>query len=1131
MEGIEGHAGRFTVTLREHPRFVDINKCIACGVCAEKCPRKVEDAFNEGLNKRKAAYVQYPQAVPLKYAIDADHCIYFEKGKCRACEKFCPAGAIDFNQNERIFTIEVGSVVLALGARHLDPSAIEEYGYSTFPNVITGMQMERILSATGPYQGRLVRPSDGQPPKKIAWIQCVGSRSTGATAHEYCSGVCCMYAIKEAVIAKEHAGRDLDAAIFFMDMRTHGKEFERYYRRAESELGVRFIRSRVHSVESSAPGSDSLKVRYADDTGAEAEEIFDLVVLSNGLETSNEVRELADRLGVAVDENGFVKTACLSPLETSRKGIFVCGSVANPADIPQAVMEASAASSAAARLLAKARGSQVREKEYPAEKPIDPAEIRVGVFVCHCGINISSVVDVTEVRDYAKTLPGVVYSTDNLFSCSQDTQQTIRDAVTEHRLNRVVVAACTPRTHEPLFQETIREAGLNPYLLEFANIRDQDAWVHQGCPEEATVKAKDLVRMAVSKVTFSEPVERLQITMHKSALVVGGGVAGMTAALGLAEQGFPVHLIERNGNLGGNARNIRATWKGEDVRSYVEELSKRVIAHPDINVLLNARIESVSGFVGNFLSRVRKGGRSEEISHGVAIISSGGGFYKPEEYLYGQHERVTCWHELEDLFEKEPERLQRAEAVVLIQCVGSRDEDRPYCSRLCCTASLQQAVTLKTRKPDLEVYVLYRDLRSYGLREELYRKARELGVIFFRYTPENKPAVSAYEGTRGKLNVTVQDHVLNIPISLDVDYVNLFSAILPQTDNDLPHLFKVPTNTDGFFLEAHAKLRPVDFSTEGVFVCGLAHYPKPIEESIAQAEAASSRAAGLLARGTIEVEPVVSVIDQERCVGCGFCEASCPFGAVKLVAVAGKGFRAENIPALCKGCGICAAGCPQKAIDIYHFRDNQILASVQAGGETTREAKASSRPSPAARVTFVSGYLMRRDCMYHVGHTWIERMKGGRLRIGVDDFAGKILGPVDRLNLPPRGEVLRQDRKGWSFLRASRRAPFLSPVTGKVFDINLDAVSHPENVLKDPYGDGWLLVVEPKGSEAELKHLLYGEAGFRWMEEENRKLLELLGPEYERLAASGGGAVEDVFGIRPEIGWETLVKTFLRTEV
>jgi heterodisulfide reductase subunit A len=675
-------------------------------------------------------------------------------------------------------------------------------------------------------------------------------------------------------------------------------------------------------------------VQYVDDDGTLQEEIFDLVVLSVGLEISKDLHKLAETCEVELDENGFAEASCFRPVETSRPGVFTCGAFSGPKDIPYSVMEASAASAASAALLADSRHSLSKSKTYSDEIPVTDEEPRIGVFVCHCGINIGSVVDVPAVREYAATLPQVAYVADNLFSCSEDTQHLLREAITEHKLNRVVVAACTPRTHEPLFQETIREAGLNRYLFELANIRDQDSWVHQAEPEKATEKAKDLVRMAVAKVSLLEPIERLQVPLNKSGLVIGGGVAGMAAALNLADQGFQTYLVEKEDHLGGQALKIKETWKGEDVGSFVAEIIKRVEGHKKIEVLTNSEVKGVSGFVGNFFSTVANSDSTREIEHGVAILATGAHSIEPDEYLYGKSDLVFRWHELEEAIGDKPEMAREAKAAVFIQCVGSREPERPYCSKICCTHSVQSALKLKEINPEMDVYVLYRDLRTYGPREDLYKEAREKGVIFIRYRLDDKPVVEevADEDGNKKMRVTVTDHILNRPLSITANFINLATAIYPKDHEELANFFKVPLNEDKFFLEAHMKLRPVDFATDGVFVCGLAHYPKPIEESIAQAQAAAARAANVLAQEFVEVEPIVSEVDQELCIGCGLCEAACAFGAIRLIKVEGKGYRAENIPASCKACGVCAASCPQKAIDMLHFRDKQIVAAIEAGG-------------------------------------------------------------------------------------------------------------------------------------------------------------------------------------------------------
>lgn len=936
VQKVEGEPRNFTVTVHEKARYIDMEKCIACGLCAEKCPRSVDDKFNEGLNRRKAAYISYPQAVPLKYLIDDKNCIYFKNGKCKACEKFCPTGAVQLDQKATIHTIDVGSIILAPGFKPFDPHVYENYGYGKLANVITSIEFERILSASGPFEGHLVRPSDRKTCKRIAWLQCVGSRDINR-GHRYCSSVCCTYAVKEAVIAKEHATGDLDAAIFYMDMRTYGKDFERYANRAKEETGVRFIQSRVHSIQPAEPGSEDLSIEYFDTSGKMQSEVFDLVVLSVGMEAPTGMQELAGRLQIKLDPSGFADASSFAPVESSRPGIFVCGAVSAPKDIPSSITDASAASAGSAALLFSARSSLTTEKSYPDELPVWNDPPRIGVFICHCGFNIGNVVDVPAVRDYARSLPGVVYAANNLFTCSQDTQKLIREAVEEHKLNRVVVAACTPRTHEPLFQETIREAGLNRYLFEMANIRDQDSWVHQSEPEKATAKAKDLVRMAVAKVSLLEPIERPRVEINRAALIIGGGVAGMSAAVNLADQGFKTYVIEKENTLGGNALHIRKSWRGEDAQAYLGSLISRVLSHPEIEVITGADIKEINGFVGQFISKIAVNGTERELQHGVVIVASGAEAHKPHEYLYGRSDKVTIWHEMAELFEKDPAKLEQSEAVAFIQCVGSREPDRPYCSKICCTASVSEAISLKLRKPDLDIYILYRDLRTYGLREELYTRARELGIIFIQFSDEKPLVEEISTGDKQKIRVTVTDQILDRPIALLVDYLNLASAIVvPKDQKNLAQLLKVPLNEDGFFLEAHMKLRPVEFATDGVFICGLAHSPKPLDESIAQAQAAAARAASVLSRPFIETEPIVSTVNQSLCTGCGLCEKSCPFGAIRRHEVVGKGYLAETIAASCKGCGVCAAACPQKAIDIVHFKNEQLLAAIRAGGETIK---------------------------------------------------------------------------------------------------------------------------------------------------------------------------------------------------
>lgn len=923
LEGLEGEVGRFLATVREHPRYVDVDKCIACGICAEKCPRKVADAFNEGLNRRNAIYVQYPQAVPLKYAIDEAHCIYFEKQKCRACEKFCPAGAIELTQQPKLHRLEVGAVILAPGFQTVDPSAYS-YGYGSCPNVVTSKEFERLLSASGPTLGHLVRPSDGTEPKKIAWLQCVGSRDSQHGGHSYCSGVCCMFAVKEAICAREHSSGPIETTVFFMDMRTHGKDFEKYFLRARDEYGVRFVRSRIHTVDP-IPGNGNLGISYVTDDGVMVEESFDLVVLSVGMEVGAETLALAQRLGIELNVHNFARTETATPVSASRPGVYVCGLFQGPKDIPYAVMEASAAACGAARDLAAARGSRIREPFLPPARDISGEAPRVGVFVCHCGINIGSVVNVSEVVAYAAGLPHVVFVTENLFSCSQDTQERIKHVIQEERLNRVVVAACSPRTHEPLFRETLMASGVNKYLFEMANIRDQDSWVHQQEPERATQKAKDLVRMAVARAVRLEPLEERPLAIRQRGLVIGGGVAGLNAALSLAEQGFETIVIEREKELGGMARFLQHTIEGMDVPAYLERLVEAVSGHEKIQVLTEALVVGFSGYKGNFSTEVLVGPGmyQRRIEHGVAIVATGAREYQPREFHYGDDRRIMTQLELERFMAFRAQEVSRWQRVVMIQCVGSRNAENPNCSRICCQTAVKNALLLKERNPCLEILVLYRDMRTYGLLEDYYTTARSEGILFCRYGAEHPPEVRL-DGD--DLNLSFVDHVLGRPVAVKADAVVLSAATVAEDTEELASFLKVPRNAEGFFLEAHAKLRPVDFASEGLYLCGMAHGPKLLSESVTQAMAAASRAGSFLASRQQTIGGVVARVEPSLCTACLVCVRRCPYGVPRI----NENDVSEINEALCQGCGICASECPARAIQLAHYSDDQLMANIDA---------------------------------------------------------------------------------------------------------------------------------------------------------------------------------------------------------
>jgi len=843
--------------------------------------------------------------------------------ECFQCVEACKAEAIDHDMTDRRLDINVGAVVLAPGYKTFDPSKYTQYQYAKNQNVITAIEFERILSASGPYGGNLLRPSDKKEPKKIAWLQCIGSRDTHHCDHSYCSSVCCMYAIKEAVIAKEHSHNKVDCAIFYMDMRTYGKDFERFYNRAMEE-GIRFIRSRIPTVEK-IPGTDDLEVTYTDEAGNLVDEQFDLIVLSIGMEISTDTIDMAHRVGLKLTPDSFAESTSFGSVGTSKAGIFASGCFHSPKDIPSSVTDASAAAAKAGALLSEARFTCTRKKELPPEIPqveIMGVRPRIGVFVCKCGINIAGVVDVPSVAHYAKSLPFVEYVDENLFSCSQDTQQTISRVIGEHNLNRVVVASCTPQTHEPLFQETLRDAGINKYLFEMANIRNQCAWVHTDSPDQATQKAKDLLRMATTKVALLEPLQEFPLEINQAALVIGGGIAGMAAARNLSEQGYRTYLIEKTDRLGGNALNLYKTWKGEDIQENTQNLIAAIQSDERIETFLSAQIKEVDGFVGNFTTTITVHGEEQTLTHGVTVIATGAQELKPEEYLYGKDPRVVSALELDRLFIVKDKRLKDITSCVFIQCVGSRIPERPYCSRVCCTHSVTSALTLKEVNPDMRVFILYRDMRTYGLRENLYKEARSKGVLFIRYDLEEKPEV---KNDDGKIKLSVYDPALGADVEIDPDLIVLAGAMIPAGTQEISRLFKVPLSEDGFFMEAHVKLRPVDFATDGVFLCGLAHSPKSIDESVTQAQAAASRAVTLLAQKTIYSSGVVAAVNPDYCSSCGVCVAICSYKASEINEKTGT---AEINPVLCKGCGLCVASCRSGAIHLNGFDEGQIMAMM-----------------------------------------------------------------------------------------------------------------------------------------------------------------------------------------------------------
>ena len=929
MNSVEGEVGNFKVTLTKNPRYILEDKCTGCTTCVEYCPAKYPDRYNQEISESKAVHIYFAQAIPLIAYID-DSCLYLKEKKCRICEAVCKNNAIDLKQTAEKREIQVGAIVLSAGLEPFDPKVKKEYHYGEFANVVTSMDYERLLSSTGPYQGEILRASDHKHPHKVAWIQCIGSRRVTPGENSYCSAVCCTYAQKQVILTKDHDA-DAECTIFHNDIRSYGKDFERYFERTEKLPGVRFIRSYT-SIVREDPETKNVTLRYATYEDGVKEEEFDLVVLSVGLNPPAEVKSIATKFGIELNPHDFCRISTVNPMSTTRPGIFVSGGFQGPVDIPESVFSASGAGSQIGELLDHRRGNLAKERIYPPERDVFKEEPRIGVFVCHCGANIGRIVNVPETVEYCKTLPNVVHAQEQLFSCATNSAKEITDMTREKGLNRVIVAACSPRTLEPLFRDTVREAGINQYYFQMANIREHNSWVHSKEQEEATQKAKDIIRMSVARAYRLEPLQEFDLPVDKAALVVGGGIAGMNCALSIANQGHEVHLVEKTTELGGIARKIHSTLDGLDVQDYLRDLIAKVYQHRLIHVYHDATITDATGYVGNFVTSVKSERGLTEIKHGAAVLAIGADLYRPAEYLYGEDDRVVTHLELEERIGKGDEKIVDAKSLVMIQCVGCRNEERNYCSRLCCSESVKNALRLRELNPEMDIYLLFRDMRTYGFNEDYYREASNKDIKFIRYEPQDKPEVEAGESDEGRpvLKVTVTDFVLGKKLVLDADIVALAAAVIPsESTREVAGLFKVTLSPDGFFKEAHVKLRPVEFGTDGVYLCGLAHYPKFIQETINQAYGAAGRVLTLLSHDIVVASGAVCRVNESKCMGCGACVSACTYGAIEL-RDAKKAKKATVNPVLCKGDGLCNTKCPTGAIQLKHYTDEELLSEIDA---------------------------------------------------------------------------------------------------------------------------------------------------------------------------------------------------------
>ncbi|MBD3227115.1 MAG: hydrogenase iron-sulfur subunit [Candidatus Lokiarchaeota archaeon] len=924
----------FKVKIKKKQRYINEEKCTGCRSCSDICPVKVPNEFDCGLRLRSAIYIPFAQAVPNVAVLDKDSCI-----ECRSCIKKCPSDAIEFDNPEEgeIIEVKVQSIILATGYDLFDPTPISRYHYADLKNVLTGLEFERLMCASGPTGGKIIRLSDDNPVKEIVIVHCVGSRNINY--NEYCSKVCCMYATKQAIITKEHAP-ETRIRILYNDMRAYGKGFQEYIERAKENYKVEYIKSYPYSIEKD-PNSEKLIVTFEDISTQKLEKVTaDLAVLCTTMVPSKSTEKLSKILGVDVDKYGFIKTEdSINPIITNKPGIYVIGACEGPKDIPESISEASASASFAC----SSRQKKHSEKQKPDLMEISD-ELRIGVFVCHCGTNIGGVVNVKEVVDEIRNEPNIVYATDNLYTCSNDTQDLIKQAIKDNKLNRVIIASCTPRTHEELFMKTCEEGGLNPYLFEFANIREQCSWVHINEPEKATEKAKDLVKMAIARARYLKSQSPIEVDINPSVLIIGGGVSGLAAASAILDKGFKVNLIEKKDKVGGYLNRLHGVNNNfQDPQAIIKDLEDKKVNNKNLNLYTKTEIINIKGSIGDFEVEIKNKEGNKVIHVGVIIVAIGAQEFIPNNYFgYNTSEKILTQTQFHNLLNSKEylEGIRQREKIAFIQCVGAREEKEEgntYCSNICCANSLRIIKYLKKKVPNIETIIFYRDINVYGKDENLYRDVRTLGTTFVRYDKKNPPEVSEKNG-----NFLIRSSLISrdYDVEITVDRIILATPLIPSDDTErLSKLLKIPQSYNGFFLEAHVKHRPLDFATDGIYLCGTCQSPKSIKESIAQGRGAASRALIPLKRGKIDAEPIYAEVDQDSCISCEICELTCPFGAVSLEETSQNVFKAKVNPVLCKGCGACAAACPVNAINMKHFTDQQIKSMIDSSVEDSKETE------------------------------------------------------------------------------------------------------------------------------------------------------------------------------------------------
>ncbi|MFX1386140.1 MAG: FAD-dependent oxidoreductase [Promethearchaeota archaeon] len=942
VKNIRGSTGDYKITIVKKPRYIKEDLCKGCGDCSDVCPvRGIPSEFDTHLKTRGAIYIPFPSSVPPIYLVDESKCLYLNYRICSLCAKACKAEAIDFLQKPEELNLKVGAIVIATGNTQEMPDIYETFAGSS-PNVLSSMQFERLLSANGPTGGQIIRLDDKKHPHSIAFIQCVGSRDVHhPECKKYCSAICCMNSAKEAIVVKEH-NPNIECYIFNTEIRAKGKNFYEFIEKSKNEYNVNYVNGHVSYIKENFD-SGKLKLYYEDiDKGKVGTFEVDMAILASALSPPPSYYELLKKLNMGCNSLGYIRETDITLLE--KKNIFITGYSRKPNDIQMAVAEGSACAAKISEKLYPVRFQNIKKLKYPPEIPVKPEdEPRVGILICQCGINIGGIVNVSEVVNYVSKLPYVVHVEENMYSCSSDSQERIKELIIKYNLNRFIVASCTPRTHEQLFKNTLREVGLNPYLFELVNIRNQDSWVHQNEPIKATKKACDLIRMYLAKIINLKPLDTIKLKVEKSTLIIGGGIAGITAAYNLANQGFEIYLIDKKSFLGGVALEFIDLYYIPITKNEILQKINDLKNKPNAHILLNSVIDDIQGYVGNYEVKIKNlhdNSKNETLNIGTIVVATGTRQTKTNRWINLSKKYPKQILTQTELTEMKDADVPEFKDATIILCVDQRknefnigDNIKPYCSNICCGVALKNIEKLLNINSKAHIHILYREFQFSDLNaENLWRDLRKK-VIYERYRSIDDIKIS---DNNGNFHIVYKNVNAQTNIEYDTNLLILATPKVPTDDTEqLAKMLKVPTNTDGFFLEADAKLRPIDFATEGIFLCGGAHWPKWIGETITQAYGAAGRAAIIMAKGEIETECITSYINEEKCIGCGKCVEICPYNAIKLIEIHKKmGLystslrKARIITAVCKGCGACVVECSVGAIDQNHFSKFQISKMI-----------------------------------------------------------------------------------------------------------------------------------------------------------------------------------------------------------